>query len=198
MMRGLLTGILVLLIFSQHVNACQCKTLSPLSKASAQAYDVIFTGQVIAVSPGEEHSRARFKIIDLYRGESYTELEVDYDNTTDCALNFVPGETWIIYGKWIEYGIPRAEMCGHSRLMPKTGEQDYYMIEGRPTYNDEVKWLNDSMGVKPFIDPTAKKDMGHKNQIPDPTQAIVYTVAGLLGLGLIFYFVKRMFKRDAK
>lgn len=197
MMRGLIT-ILILFLFSLNSYACQCQTLAPLTKNTALQYDVIFLGKVIAVSPGEEESRARFTVISLYNGKSYTDINVDFDNATNCALNFVPGETWIIYGKWEEYGIPRAEMCGHSRVKPNAGQADYYAIEGRSGFDEEVKWLNDSLGVQAFIDPEQQKDLGHKNQLPDPTQAIVYTAVGLLGLGLIFYFVRRMFKRDGK
>lgn len=197
MMRGLIIGIFMLM-FAQRLSACLCKQLEPLSKAVTEKYDVIFLGQVVAVSPNEDQSRARFRVTSLYRGKAYAEMDVDYDLNSDCALNFVPGETWIIYGRWVEYGIPETDMCTHSRVKPKEGQEDFFAIDGRTAFDKEVKWLNDSLGVQSFIDPEQKKDLGHKNQLPDPTQAIVYIAVGLAGLGLIFFFVSRMFKRDGK
>lgn len=197
MIRGLIIGF-VMLMFTQQLSACLCKQLEPLSKSVAEKYDVIFLGQVVAVSPNADQSRARFKVISLYRGQSYTEMNVDFDLTSDCALNFIPGETWIIYGRWAEYGIPETDMCTHSRVKPKEGQEDYFAIDGRAGFDAEVKWLNDSLRVQQFIDPEQKKDLGHKNQLPDPTQALIYIAVGLVGLGLIFFFVSRMFKRDGK
>jgi hypothetical protein len=65
----------------------------------------------------------------------------------------------------------------------------------RPSFEQEAKFLKDSIGVQEFKKPQMQ-DMGHRNQLPDPTQAIVYTVCGFLGLAAIFYFVRRMFKKD--
>jgi len=203
MKRFLITG-LICLLTSLQVLACQCTVLPRLTKAVAGEYDIIFVGQVVAVSPGDVQSTARFKVITLYRGQSYQQIDVQYDNAGDCGLNFVPGETWTIYGKWVEYdikervGVPRADWCKHSRKKMNAGEQDYYMMDGRPSYEDEIKLLEDSLGVQPFLDPAEHQNQMHKNIIPGATQALTYLVAGLVGLALIFFFVRRMFRRDAK
>lgn len=198
MRRSLLTGILFLLLGIPQLFACQCKVLPGITKAVAEQYDVIFTGTVLAVSPGDVESKARFKIIALYRGSAYQEIDLEYDNVGDCSLNFVPGETWTIYGKWIKYGVPRADWCLHSRKKMNAGESDYYMMDGRPSYEEEVKLLGDSLGVQPFIDPTQTQDQLHKNILPGATEAFTYLIVGFVGLSLIFYFVRRMFKRDGK
>lgn len=194
-MKKILIAFLVLLFATSDVFACQCVALAPLSKHALENYDVIFVGEVIAVSGEDIAAKASFKVKELYKGSSYQQITVQYDAKTDCAMNFVPGETWIIYGRWVEYGVPRADMCGHSRTIPKAGQRDLYETE-RGKYTDDLKWLNDSLGIQPFIDPGDHKDLAHKNVLPDATQALTYLIAGLGGLAAIFYFVRRMFKRD--
>lgn len=194
-MRKLLIAFVVIFTGVTDLFACQCMELKPLSKHTLEIYDVIFVGDVIAVSGDDLEAKASFKVKELYKGSSYQQITVQYDAKTDCGMNFIPGETWIIYGKWIEYGVPRADMCGHSRVIPKAGQPDYYETE-RGKYTDDLKWLQDSLGIQPFIDPNDHKDLAHKNTIPDATQALTYLIAGLGGLAAIFYFVRRMFKRD--
>jgi len=98
----------------------------------------------------------------------------------------------------VAYGVPRVDMCSYSRLKMKDGQTDYYADGIRASYESEVKWLKDSLGIQPYIDPAQHKDLGHKNEIPGATQAIVYLIAGFGGLAIIFYFVRRLFKRDGK
>lgn len=196
MMRALAIGFFFL-CFAPQLFACQCTVLPALTKAEAEKYDIVFEGQIIAVSPSEEAdgSRARFKITALYKGQAYTNIDVAYSVDGDCGLDFAPGQTWIIYGNYISYGVPKADWCLHSRRKPDSGQQDYYAIDGRASYTDELKWLNDSLGVQPFINPEDHKDLHHKNILPDPTQAIVYSMAGLVGLLAIFIFVRRLFRK---
>jgi hypothetical protein len=197
-MKRLIITVFFCLLTTMSAFACQCTVLPKLTKAFAETYDIIFVGQVIAISPGDVQSTARFKVEKLYHGEAYQQIDVQYDNEGDCGLNFVPGETWVIYGKWVEYGVPRADWCMHTRKKMNAGEQDYYTTEGRATYEEEMKLLDDSLGVQPFLDPEAHKDQMHKNIIPGATEAFTYLIAGLLGLSLIFFFVRRMFRRDGK
>lgn len=197
-MRYLISVVVATFLLVNSAAACQCMQLERLSFASIAKYDIIFLGQVIAISDDDIKSRASFRVTEVYKGKSYPQIELEYDGATDCSMNFVPGETWIIYGKWSEYGIPRADMCGHSRVKMKDGQVDYYDDGIRGTYSEELKWLNDSLGIQAFIDPNDHKDLGHKNEIPGPGQAFGYLAAGLVGLGAIFFFVRRMFKRDAK
>ncbi len=196
-MKKFIAAVVLILIPATAVFACQCKTIHSINSIEAKSYDVIFVGKVLAVSGDDERSRARFKVTELYKGEVYDNVEVEYDAVSDCGMTFVPGEVWTIYSKWVDYGVPRADMCGHSRSQPITGQQDFYEAE-RGAYTVELQWLKDSLGIQPFIDPKKHKDLSHKNQLPDPTQAIVYTLAGFLGLAGIFLLVKRMFKRDGK
>ncbi|HTF02812.1 MAG TPA: hypothetical protein VK826_02270 [Bacteroidia bacterium] len=195
-MKKIIFVLIFCLCAGTYLVACQCTVLPPLNSSSAATYDVIFTGEVLAVSGGDFQSRVRFKIRELYKGEAYQQIDVEFDGESDCGMTFAPGEVWTIYGNWVAYGIPRAEMCKHSRRFFANPKEDYYDDEDRPSYAEEQQWLKDSLGIQPYIDPSKKKDLLHKNERPDPTKAIVYLVAGLLGLVIIFYFVRRMFKRD--
>lgn len=198
MIRKILSGVLIVLLSTQSVFACECAEPDALSEKVIESYDVIFIGTVIAVAHDEEEGRAHMKVTSLYKGKSYETIELHFDNASDCAMNFLPNETWIIYANWSDFEVARAEMCGHSRRMPNGTEADYYTSANRPDYATEQKWLNDSIGVQEFADPSLDRDLMHKNERPDPTQAIIYTIAGFIGLALIFYFVRRMFRKDGK
>jgi hypothetical protein len=203
-MKRLLAVGIWLLLTASDLFACQCMVLPTLTKQFAETYDIIFVGQVVAISPGDVESTARFKVLTLYHGQCYPQIDVQYDNEGDCGLNFVPGETWVVYGKWKEYniqervGIPRADWCMHTRKKMNAGEQDYYMTEGRMSYDLELKLLDDSLGVRPFLDPTETRNQLHTNELPGAGTAFGYLAAGLLGLAAIFFFVRRLFKRDVK
>lgn len=194
-MKQLVLILFVLLLGAPSAFACKCAELPPLSRENVNAYDVVFTGKVIAVSPGEE-SRVKFSVSALYKGEIFQEVELKFDSETSCAMSFVPGETWAIYADWSDqFNLASVQLCSHSRKLPAAGEQDYYTFGERPSFEAEQQFLTDSIGVRPFKKPQTQ-DMGHRNQIPDPTQAIVYTICGFLGLAAIFFFVRRMFKKD--
>jgi hypothetical protein len=191
-----LAVIFFLLMFSvQSAFACKCAELPALTREAVDAYDVVFVGKVIAVSPGEE-SRVKFSVSALYKGEIFQEVELKFDSETSCAMSFAPGETWAIYANWSEqFNVASVQLCSYSRRLPVQGEQDYYTFGERSSFAAEQQFLNDSIGVREFKKPQGQ-DMGHRNQLPDPTQAIVYTICGFLGLAAIFYFVRRMFKKD--
>lgn len=186
-----------LCIVTVEAFACQCRNPGKVTLVNLTQYDIIFTGKVIAVSGGDETTRARFSVNELFKGSAYKEIDVQYNANSNCSFHFAPGETYTIYGRWIEYGVPTTDICTHTRRLPVTEAEDFEMTD-RSKYNVELQYLRDSLGIQPFIDPSADKNMGHKNQLADPTQAIVYTVSGLIGMILIFLYVKRIFKRDGK
>lgn len=189
---------LFLLLFGQQLLACQCEVLPSHTIDNLKKYDVIFTGRVLAVSENGVESKAHFIVNSVFQGGLYKEVDVQYDAESDCAMSFAPGETWTIYGSWAKYGLPLTGICTHSRKKPAAGEQDIYLGQGRASWDAEQKYLTDSLGVKKFLDPADFKDMGHKNIIPDGTQALVYLGLGLGGLGVIFLVVKRIFRKDGK
>lgn len=193
----------ILLLFGTPAIACICNDLGKLSKKAIERYDVIFTGKVVAISGDEETQRVQFTILELYKGSAFKAIELQHDPSSDCSLSFMPGEVWTIYGRWKEYdienrrGIPTSDFCTFSRLQPAHDSLDAQLID-RGTYTEEMKFLRDSLGIQEFVDPADQQDQLHKNELPGAGTAIGYLVAGLLGLSIIFYFVRRMFKRDGK
>lgn len=183
---------------TQVAFACQCEQLPPLTKQMVLKYDVVFTGRVQAVSDNGKESKAHFIVNEVYNGGLYKEVDVQFDSESDCGMSFVPGETWAIYGNWVRYGIPITDFCTHSRKMPEKGMQDFYHAEGRGTWDKEISFLKDSLGIKKFLDPADFKDQSHKNELPDATEALLYLGFGLGGLGVIFLVVKRIFRNDGK
>ncbi len=201
MKRLIAIGIGLLLVAPAF--ACLCKDIGKLSGKALEGYDVIFTGKVIAVSGDEQEQRVQFTIHELFKGDCYQSLELKHDPTSDCSLSFLPGEEWTIYGRWLEYdvkaqsGVVTSDFCTFSRLQPAHDSLDAQLID-RGTYSEELKFLRDSVGIKEFMDPSEHKDQLHKNELPGPGLAFGYLAAGLIGLAIIFFFVRRMFKRDGK
>lgn len=183
--------------------ACKCAAIGKLSKPIVEQYDIIFTGKVSAISGDEQEQRVQFTISELFKGTAYQTIELKHNPSTDCSFSFAPGETWTIYGQWLEYdivnrrGVPTTNFCTHTRRAPVTPADDF-QTEERGNYATELKFLRDSIGVQPFTDPSAQQNKLHQNEHPGPATAIGYLLAGLGGLAIIFFFVRRMFKRDGK
>lgn len=197
-MRRLIAVLGILLLGISSLWACQCETLPPLTKSMALKYDVIFFGRVLAVSDNGVESKARFIVNEVYKGGLYKEVDLQFDAESDCAMSFAPGESWMIYGNWVKIGMPLTDICTHSRKLSVAGETDIYTVSGRGKWDDEKKFLWDSLGVQPFLDPADQKDLGHKNVVPSGMQALLYLAFGLGGLAIIFLVVKRIFRNDAK
>lgn len=203
MRRAALIVLLLVLGSTVDAYACKCNQLGKLSRKSVEMYDIIFTGRVAAVSGDDVTERVQFTVLELFKGTSYQTIELQQNAGSDCSFSFAPGETWTIYGKWQEYdvvnrqGVPTTNFCTYSRRQPITAADDFE-DSTRSKYAVELQFLRDSLGVQPFMDPAEHKDLLHKNELPGPGLAFGYLTAGLLGLGLIFFFVKRMFRRDGK
>jgi hypothetical protein len=193
----------LLMLLGLPAIACVCEDLGKLSKKTTENYDVIFTGKVIATSGDEQEQRVQFTILELFKGSAFNAIELQHDPSSDCSLSFMPGEVWTIYGKWVEYdienrrGIPSSNFCTFSRVQPGHDSLDTPLPD-RGTYASELKFLRDSLGVQEFLDPTEHQDKLHQNEMPGAGIAFGYLFAGLFGLAMIFYFVRRMFKRDGK
>lgn len=194
-MRALLLGFVLIIAGATNVFACKCAVAGKLSKTTTEGYDIIFRGKVLAVSGDDHTQRVQFTVQELFKGTSYPAIELQHDPATDCSFQFTPGETWMIYGKWIAYGVPTTNFCTHTRREPVSAAEDFENEE-RGKYEVELKFLRDSLGVQEFIDPAEHTDQLHKNELPGPGVAFGYLAAGLGGLAVIFFFVRRMFKRD--
>lgn len=197
MMRRIIIVVFSLCVSATGLFACKCAEAAKLSKKALENYEIIFTGRVAAVSGDEDVQRVQFTVLELFKGASYNTIELQHNPSTDCSFSFAPGETWTIYGNWQAYGVPTTNFCTHTRRQPITPADDFES-ETRSRYAAELQFLRDSIGVIPFLDPSEHKDMLHKNELPGPGTAFGYLAAGLGGLGIIFFFVRRMFKRDGK
>jgi hypothetical protein len=197
MIRTLTTFLFVLCFGIADLYACKCAEAAKLSHEALSRYEIIFTGRVAAVSGDEQLERVQFTVLELYKGAAYQTIELQHNPSTDCSFSFAPGETWTIYGSWMAYGVPTTNFCTHTRRQPVTAADDFES-ETRSKYAVELQYLRDSIGVVPFNDPSEHKDMLHKNELPGPATAFGYLAAGLIGLAVIFFFVRRMFKRDGK
>jgi hypothetical protein len=186
-------SLILFLLLSNFIFPCQCP-LTHLGKAECNKYDIIFRGTVDSVitcnnKPGE----AIFKVKDLYKG-SVTERFIILFNCDDpCFYEFRAGEEWIIYSNYKQIDRATLDWCSRSRRFIKIEKEDYYTASHGNTYNEEVKFLQDSLGLhrlmKAHISPEQLK-----NQLPTANQQIIILICSLLCVILFYYLFNKFFK----
>lgn len=158
-------------------------------------FDLIFRGSVKSIGTCNELNKAKFLVQDLYKGSSPREIEVLFDCSSDCAMNFAVGETWIIYSNYAQVGKPDVNMCSRSRKMIDNEIKiftDY--IPSDLSFNDEAEWLLKNLGRHDFLKENENEGLSHKNELPSPQRAIVLVAVSLAGMLLLYFILKRFLK----
>ncbi|CAN5182028.1 hypothetical protein BH09BAC5_BH09BAC5_20830 [soil metagenome] len=171
--------------------ACDCKSL-PLSLDAIKSDELIFIGDVIAISGCDKTAKATFEVKELFRGKCFKNTIVEFDCSSDCQMSFAPGQTWIIYSKYKKYGEVEVNFCGFSRMKMKNANEDYNTIVHGMSFEDEVIWLKKNLGDKEINSKDFAQEQHHENIHPNGMQTLYYLFAGFLGL-VVFYLLGRKF-----
>lgn len=188
-MKQLIIFLLSILLFLPKVNACNCEN-GPLTLDAIKSSELIFTGEVSAVSGCNGTSKATFNIKELFRGKCYQNVAVEFDCSSDCQMSFAPGQTWIIYASYKKYGEPEVKFCSYSRQRI-TGE-DYNTIAHGMDFNAEEAWLKKNLGQHELSVKAAEDDQHHENIRPTGYEALWYLGGGFVAL-IALYFISRKF-----
>ncbi len=193
-MKKFLLSFLVLL--SAYSQACICVPQVPVSKKLCEKYDVVFHGMIDSVGACDEKERsiAYFTIIELYRGKTEKHLKVYFDCVSECLMNLMTNEEWIIYARYSKFDRLEISLCEHSRKKFNAETQDVYLLDSKRTFDEELKFLKESLGVQPIADAVvlnnAITETGRHNEQPGSWGKVILLLISV-GVMLIIYFVTR-------
>jgi hypothetical protein len=180
-----------LFLFSANAFACKCDTL-PFTLEGIERYELIFTGEVTAVSVCDKIATATFTVKELYKGKCFESVTVEFDCSSSCAMSFAPGETWIIFATYEKYGEPQVSLCSHSRRKFADAKDDFYFQLSGISFSEAEAFLKKNLGIQPFSVKKVEEEQHHENIRPKGYESLWYLVAGFVVL-FIFYFLGRKF-----
>lgn len=184
---------LLVLSFSKPVFSCDCPNLPKLTSEYTNKYNLIFRGTVQKVSNCNEINHATFQIQELYKGESKKEIEIYFDCSSDCKINFNVGETWIIYANYIQLNKPKVELCSRSRkLVDNEIKVATNFIASDLGFNEECDWLKQNLGIKTInLEDNIKTVDTHRNQLPEKEFSLVLIIISLFFFLALIFFLKK-------
>ena len=193
-MRILLISVLI--FTSSYSFDCECSSLSPLSKELCKDYDVIFYGTVDSIGACNDKwsAIAYFTISDLYKGKVHQQVEINFDCNTECMMSLAPDDEWIIYAKYLKFDFLQISICEHSRKKFNDDAQDFYLIDTKRTFTEELGFLKTNLEIQAFVQPTVVNntvtDTSRHNTQPSSWGKVTLLLVSLLVMAIV-YFVTR-------
>lgn len=187
----------IFLFLSNLSFACQCPTLSPISKDLCNKYEVIFYGKVDSVSPCATNgiSTAHFTINELYKGEVEQHVKVDFDCSSACMMSFSESDEWIIYSIFQRFDLMTVNICEHSRKFFSDATLDIYEIASHRTFEQEKQFLNKALGIQSFIKKNElneqQNNMAHHNTQPSAMNKLWLLLASAVAMGIVYYVTRK-------
>ncbi len=186
-------SLFIFLLVSKLAFPCQCP-LTTLSKTECNKYDIIFRGTVLSVATCDNKPGiAIFKVKDLYKGALTEQFKVIFSCDEECSYQIKEGEEWIIYSNFKQIDRAKLDWCSRSRRLIKNVKEDYYTSTSGNTYDEETKFLQDSIGIHRLLKEQLSPEQ-LKNQLPTPNQQIVILICSLACLILFYYLFNKFFK----
>ena len=193
MIRKIFFLFLIFIAFQQKASACNCNAVVTDEKSIRQ-YDFIFLGKVIATSGCDKTSKAKFVVDELFRGKSYATTEVEFDCSSDCQMSFLPGQVWIIYANYTGYGQSKVDFCSLSRMQFDNEKDDFNSASHGMSFKDEVLFLETKLGKQKLNEVDKIDQQHHENIIPNPVQATIALVCGIVGVLLLYFIVRKVLR----
>jgi hypothetical protein len=190
-----ITCLCVLLSCSFSTIACECPEVQKLDKAYSDSYKLIFKGAVKSIEPCKEVGKVRFIVHELYKGDSPQEIDVYFDCSGDCAMNFNAGETWIIYANYAQLGKPDVSFCSRSRKQIDNEiqvQQDFVPTD--LSFGQELEWLQTNLGTKNMLAVNNNADFSHRNELPTPKKTIILIVISFVAMMGLYLAIKKFMK----
>jgi hypothetical protein len=191
MMRKFFVALIALLFSCQRMISCDCQTAQVDMKTIASS-ELIFLGKVVAISGCNGTAKANFLVQELYRGKCFAETSIEFDCSSDCQMDFAPGQTWLIYADYIKYGEPQVKFCSFSRQQFDNEKDDFNSLSHGMTFEAEKNWLKKNLGLQQLNVKDEATEQHHENIRPQGSDILLYLGLGLVGV-IGFYFLGRKF-----
>ncbi len=186
-------SLILFLLISKFSFPCQCPP-TLLSKAECNKYDIIFRGTILSVAMCDNKPGvAIFKVKDLYRGVLTEQFKVIFSCDEECSYEFREGEEWIIYSNYKQVDRAKMEWCSRSRRLIKNAKEDFYAVNNGSSYDEEAKFLQDSLGIHRLLKAAVNADE-HRNKLPTMGQQILILICSLVCVILFYYLFNKYFK----
>lgn len=173
--------------------ACDCP-FSKLGMAECNKYEIIFRGRIKSLLVSDsKFSEAIYEISELYKGNATKLFKVLYSNTEECSQALVVGQEWIIYANYKQLNNAKLDWCSRSRRAFNNAKEDFYTITFGNDYDDEIKFLQQNLGIHRFLSGSIKQN-GNRNQLPNNQQSIFIALFSVFALILFYYLFNKFFK----
>ena len=171
--------------------ACDCVT-NPVNLETIKSAELIFIGEVVAISGCDITSKATFSVKELFRGKTFANETVEFDCSSSCQMSFAPGETWLIYATYKKYGESEVSFCSFSRKKFSNESDDYYTATHQMNFSEEEAFLKKNLGLQKLNEKEPETEQHHENIRPEGYQILWYLGGGFIAL-IFFYFIGRKF-----
>lgn len=132
-----------------------------------------------------------FEVQELYKGNATKEFKVLFECGVECAQKFNAGEEWIIYSRYKQLDNAKMDWCSRSRKFFKIDKQDFYAVTYGNDYYDEVKFLQEKLGVHRVL-VEHKSQIDNRNERPNTNQTIVILLCSIASIVLFYYLFNRL------
>ena len=194
--------IILLLLFSKAVSACECPTTNPITKETCNHYDVIFSGKVDSVSVCRSGiAKAYFTVNQLYKGTSQQHVEINFDCSSACLMSFESSQEWLMYTTYKKFDLLVVDLCGHSRKFFSDPSEDIYQLTAQRTFEGEKEFLKTTLGLQPLAQNNElvqqPGSMEPRNEQPSGNGKLILLFISFAVMAIV-YFVTRKKNKNGK
>lgn len=204
-MNRLIITIFFIFNVTKSIIACDCGQLLPPNNLSAtDSFQVITVARIVKLEPCKNKGLATFEGITLYKGMISSPFKVSYDCITSCKMPFELNDIWLLYIKKNSNGEWNVHYCERNRKKKSIGEEDEYTIYNQMTWEEEILFLEKHFPKKDFVDTLLIEQVENSGKtIIDATRPLLHATDrqkifligfSVLGMGLIYFFVKKWLK----
>lgn len=192
-----LLPVFFLFIFSTtKILACNCPDIKPLDKEIIQKkFPVIFYGRVAGFSHRDGKLFVKFKVIEPYAGKLREETEI-IDPDSDCSPGFAPGQEWLVYASYLEYGKAGTDICTPSRKYFEKETDDFNKTMRGTTFEQDKIFLRTNFGIQPFYKSNKEEESLSQRELLKPKGfgMVWMIIIGTLVLAVFYYLFNKFFK----
>ena len=189
---------LFILIFQLNnlLKGCDCGNFPLLTKELINKNKklIVFRGKVLNSGKCDKIATCNFEVSELFQGSATKVITAFYDCQSDCAMNFNPGEEWLIYGEYVQLEKIKVEFCSRSRKISGQLNGEFEKVTYGMSVAEELSWLQSNIGTKATRPDIMQREAGHRNEQPDTSTKIILLVVSISVMVIFLIFSKRFFK----